>query len=430
VTPTRELWIGNSTSFEAEPILLDPGSLLRHVAIVSGTDEARFTMALNLVEQALERGVPAILLDRTGEMAGYARPDWWQDSADPARARELAERIDVRLFTPGGRGGRPLSVAVIPDLSRVPQTDQERAAELAAAAIAATLRADTSADGAERLALLTRAIALLARRGASGGLLELIALLEAGTDELASTDGNDQARQTLVEELVALLGNADVFSPGAEPLTAATLLRPTSAGRVPLAIIHTCGLGNGPRLHSWMAQLIGAMNRDLASSASTSLQALLIVDDADLFLPGGTGKSQSKDPLHELLKRAGAVGLGLVLMSQRPGDLDYRRCTSIETWFVGKIDEPTLDRMNPLFERRPLGHRNPSRLESGRFVMLHYRSARDVERISPLLQIQQLDAAELKVLAARTHPRTRDAASPRRSETAGGDSSPQAPQSR
>jgi hypothetical protein len=428
--PARELWVGKSTSLEAEPILLDAGALLRHVAVVSGTDGARLTMALNLVEQALEHGVPVILLDRTGEMAGYARPDWWQHSGDPVRARQLAERIDVHLFTPGIRGGRPLSVAVIPDLSRIPQAEHDRAVQLAAAAVAASLGTDPSTEGAQRLATLTEAIALLAKRRSPAGLLELIALLEAGTDELAGAGGNDQVRQSLVESLVALLGNADMFASGAEPLTAATLLRPNSTGRVPLAIIHTGPLGDGPRLQSWMAQLIAAVNRDLASLASTTLRALLVVDDADRFLPGDAGKTSSKEPLQELLERAGAAGLGLVLTSRRPGELDYRRCAAIETWFLGKTDEPTLGKMKPLFEQRPLGRRNPSRLESGRFVMLHGGSARDVERGASMIPIQPLAAAELKLLAAQTHPRARDTPPPRRAEPSVGDASLQPPQPR
>jgi hypothetical protein len=425
--PARQLWVGNSTSFEADPVMLDPQSLLRHVAIVDGAGSGRIAAALNLVEQALERGVPAILLDRTGEMSGYARSDWCQQSEDPARAGRLAERIDVRLFTPGIRGGRALSIAVIPDLSRVPQADHDRAVRLAAGAVATTMRAVTSADESGRLALLTQAIAVLARRSSPGGLLELIALIETGTDGLAGAGGDDQLRQSLVEDLVALLSNADVFMPGAEPLTAATLIRPTSSERVPLAIINTSFLGEGPRLRSWVAQLIGAVNRELASSRSTMLQTLFVFDGADLFLPASAGKASSKEPLQELLERAGAAGLGLVLTSQRPGELDYRRCASIDTWFVGKTEEQTLDKMKALFEHRPLGHRNPSRLESGRFVMLHDGGARDVERGSPLIRIEQLGGVELKTLAARTHPRSRDTPPARRADAAGDDLSPRQP---
>ncbi|HEX7839820.1 MAG TPA: hypothetical protein VF469_20230 [Kofleriaceae bacterium] len=420
----RQLWVGNSTSFDAEPVMLEPASLLRHVAVVDGTDRGRIATALNLVEQTLERGVPAILLDRTGEMSGYARSDWWRQSEEPERARRRADRIAGRMFTPGIRGGRPLSVAVVPDLSRVPRAEHDRAVRLAAGAFAATMRASSSADESKRLAVLTQAITMLARQSSPGGLLELIALIETGVDELAGVGGDDLLRQSLIEDLVALLSNADVFTPGAEPLTAATLIGPSSGGRVPLAVINTGFLGEGPRLRAWATQLIGAVNRELASSTSNTLHTLFVVDGADLFLPAGAGKAPGKEPLQELLRRAGAAGLGLVLTSQRPGELDYRRCASIDTWFVGKTEDQVLEKMKALFEHRPLGHRNPSRLESGRFVMLHEGGARDVERGSPLIRIEQPEGAELKTLAARTHPRSRDTSPARRADTVGDDLSP------
>lgn len=424
-----QLWIGNSTSFEAEPVLIEPASLLRHVAIVDGTDRGRIEAALNLVEQVLERGVPVILLDRTGEMSGHARPEWWQQSDDPERARRLAERIEVRLFTPGIRSGRPLSVAVVPDLSRVPRADHDRAVRLAAGAVAAVMRVGTSAEEAERLAVLTRAIALLARRSSPGGLLELIALIETGVDELGGAGGDDPLRHGLIEDLVALLSNVDVFTPGAEPLTAATLIGP-APGRVPFAIINTRFLGGGPRLRSWVAQLIGCAHRELAASTNHMLHAVFVLDGAELFLPASAGKAPPKEPLQELLKRAGAAGLGLVLASPRPGELDYRRCASIDTWFVGKAEESALDKMKALFELRPLGHRSPSRLESGRFVLLRESGARDVERGSPLIPIEPLGEigdAELKALAARTRPRAPDPPSARRADAAGDGSSPPQP---
>jgi hypothetical protein len=415
--PTHQICVGNSTSFDAEPVMLDSDSLLRHIAIVGGPSTGMLGATLNLVEQTLERGVPAILLDHTGEMSGYARPDWWRQSEDPARARRLAELIDVRLFTPGIRGGRPLSIAVVPDLSRILEADHDRVVRLAACAVAATMRSDTSHDEPERLAMLTRAIAALAKQSSPGGLLELIALIETGTDELTASIGDDQLRQSLVEDLVALLGNADVFTPSAEPLTAATLIQPTFGCQVPLAIVNTSFLGKGPRLRSWIAQLIGTVSRELASSKSTVLKTLLVFDGAELLLPASPGKASSKDPLQELLGRASTAGIGLVLVSQHPAELDYRRCTSINTWFVGKTDEQTVERMKALLEYRPLGYRNPSRLESGRFVMLHEGGARDVVRGASLIRIEQLEGSELKALAAQTRSRPRDTSLAQTSDT-------------
>jgi hypothetical protein len=424
--PSKQIRIGNSTSFDnPEPIALEPAALLRHVAIVDGVGSGRLAAALNIVEQVVERGVPAIVIDRTGETTGYASPDWWQHSADPVRARQLAERMEVRLFTPGIQGGRPLSVAMIPDLSRVPGAEHERTVLLAAGAVAAMLPAGPGAADAARLAALSKAIGMLARRSSPAGLVELIALVAGGVDE---GEGDARCRQQLASELAALVGNADVFTAGAEPLTAATLVGPGGGGRVPLAIVHTGFLGEGPRLRAWVAQLIGALDRELASTAGKTLHAVVVVDGAELLLPAGAGKPAAKEPLPELLQRAGNAGVGLVLASAHPGELDYRRCASIETWLLGKIDEPTLERMKPLFDRRPLGHRNPARLEPGRCVMLHDGAARDVERAPPLLRIERLGDAELKALAARSHPRARDAAAPpRRTEAVGEEQATQPP---
>ncbi|MBC7975459.1 MAG: AAA family ATPase [Myxococcales bacterium] len=409
VTATEQLRVGTSASFEAEPVLLDSASLQRHVAVVDGVGSGRIAAALNLVEQALERGMPTILVDRTGEMSGYARPGWWQRSPDPARARQLSEQIDVRLFTPGVRGGRPLSLAVAPALARVPPADHDREIRLAAAAVMARARSSIRADDPERLALLTQAVTVLARRSSPGGMPELIELLETGVDELAPSDDDQQLRQRLTGDLAVLLGNADVFTPGAESLTVTTLLGPTSDGRTPLAIVHTGFLGDGPRLQAWTAQLIGMVSRELVSSGSNAARAMLVLDGADLFLPAGPRNPPAKQPLQELLKRAGTIGLGLVLVSQRPGDIDYQSCAPIETWLVGKADELTVGRMKSLFTQHPLGHRNPSRLEPSRLLMLHDGGAREVERASPLLRIEQLGEIELKSLAARTHPRSHEA---------------------
>ena len=415
----RQLWIGNTTGFDAAPILLDADALLRHVAIVDGAATARCAAALTLVEQTLEAGVPAILIDPTGEMSGYARPDWWQRSDDPARARRLAERTDVRLFTPGIRGGRPLSVAVIPDLSRVPSSDHDGVISRTADAVATALRSDPSPDEPHRFATLTRAIAVLAGRAAPCGLLELIALIETGADALGEASPDDQVRQRLVDDLVKLLGNPDVFTPGAEPLTAATLVGPAGGGQVPLAIVNTSFLDAGPRLRAWISHLVFALRCERAASRPTTLETLLVFDEAEQLLCSASGKPPAPDPVQELLGPASGAGLGIVLTSRRPGELDYRRCGSIETWFVGKTEPPTLEKMKPLFAQHPLGHRNPSRLESGRFVMLRQGSARDVERGAPLLRIEQLAGTELKHLAARTHPRARAASPAPRANVAG-----------
>jgi hypothetical protein len=265
--------------------------------------------------------------------------------------------------------------------------------------------------------LLHHGIGALARRSSQYGLVELVELIEGGSDELAAAGADPRVRQRLSEELAALLGNADVFTPGAEPLTAATLVEPRSSGRVPLAIINTSFLREEARLQSWIAQLVGCLSREVAARTSSTLQTVFALDGAELLLPAATAGASAKAPLQELVKRAGAAGLAIVLASQKPAELDYLRCTAVDRWLVGKTDEATQNKMKGLFKHRPLGHRNLIRLESARFVMLDEDGSREMERCAPLLRVEAIGAAELRELAART--RSQVVAPPGRSEAAG-----------
>ena len=79
-------------------------------------------------------------------------------------------------------------------------------------------------------------------------------------------------------------------------------------------------------LVSWMRRQAG----------TTSLRALLYFDEIFGFLPP-TAEPPSKRPLLTLLKQARAFGLGCVLVTQNPVDLDYKGLTNAGTWFIGKL---------------------------------------------------------------------------------------------
>ena len=412
--PSTTLRIGVSTGFQAEPRTLELSSLLRHTGILGSSGSGKTTLALNLIEQALERDVAVILVDRKGDLGGYASPDWWQRTADPERARRLADRLDVRLFTPGTRGGRPLSVAVIPDLADVPEHERDRMVQHAANALAAMMRFGGGATDTARLAILTQAIAVLAARPRRGGLAELIGLIEDRDDELVARAGryDDKLFRRLVQDLETVrLSDADLFDPAAEPLTAETLIGRGAGGKVPLAIASTRFLGDVPRIQSWVAHLIGCLSRHAARTPSATLRTMVMFDEADLFMPAGAAKPPSKEPLQDLLKRARAAGIGVVLASQSPADFDYRSRELISTWFLGRIaDARSIDKMKPLFEHKPLVRGKLGLLEPGRFVLLQDGGAVDLERGPSLLRTDQLAEAELMALAAGTRPRPPEAA--------------------
>jgi ABC-type cobalamin/Fe3+-siderophores transport system ATPase subunit len=405
VQMSSALLVGTSVGFRTEPHHLETSELLRHTGVLGSSGSGKTTLALNLIEQVLERNVAVVMLDRKGDLAGYARPDWWQLTDDPARARRLAEQIDVRLFTPGNRGGRPLSLSVIPDLTSVPEHERDRMIRYSAQALGSMMRIGSSPSDSARMAILMQAISLLAERNAQAGIVDLIAMLESRDDALLARARlyDDKLFKRLLQDLETVrLSDAELFDDSAEKLSIETLIGRKADGKVPLAIVSTRFLGDVERIQSWVAHLLACLNRHLAKAPSVELHTILMIDEADMYLPAGAEKPATKEPLQDLLKRARAGGLGVMLASQSPGDLDYRSREQINTWFLGKIaDRRSIEKMRPLFESKPAVGGKLGQLEMGRFVMLQEGGTADLERKPSMLRTDQLVESDLMSLARR-----------------------------
>jgi DNA helicase HerA-like ATPase len=203
----------------------------------------------------------------------------------------------------------------------------------------------------------------------------------------------------LVQELQSVqISDAALFDPAADTLSVETLIGGCAPGKIPLVIVNTQSLGALSRIQAWVAHLLGCLARP--SGARDELSTVLVLDDAELFLPAA-GKAASKEPLRELLKQPRNAGLGVVLISQRPAELDHRSRELIYTWFLGRMqDAKTNDRLNPLFDRLPPIRSKLAALERTRFVMLQDRAMLDVERAPSLLRGESLADTELIALAA------------------------------
>lgn len=405
VIEASELWLGNSPGFEAAPRVLELGALLQHTAIVGDERATNAMLAVNVVEQLLERDVAVIVVDRHGDLAGHARHDWWRRAQDPDRAHALAARLDVRLFTPGIAAGRPLALSVVPDLAQIADHERDRAMQRAARDLAAVVRlGDGSADAA-RLAVLTQAISVLAGRGART-LADLIALVDQQDDVLVARAAraghySDALFKRLVRDLQSVqVSDPALFDPAAETLQLATLVGNRPAGKTPLAIVNTQFLDDAARVQAWVAHLMGCLARQPAPARAEQITTMLVLDDADLLMPV-TGKAISREPLQELLKLPPSAGLGVLLISQRPAALDHRCRGAIHTWFLGRMaDARTNDRLSALFDRWPPVRGKLAMLEPRRFVLLRDRSTLDLECAPSLLREDPLPGDEVIALAA------------------------------
>ncbi|MCC0010918.1 MAG: DUF853 family protein [Hyphomicrobiaceae bacterium] len=349
------IFAGRELVGRRRPVTLNPSVMKRHAAVLGGSGSGKTTLALSLIEQLLHRGIPAILIDRKGDLCSYANPEVWRADEDEHAERralreKLADAIDVAVYTPGRASGRPISITLLPNgINELPEHEQQLLANLSAAALGDMLHLKNSATHQKQSGTLSVALRILGSRySREVTLADLINLLEDEDPELSDLtqrmDPSGKLRRDLVAQLDSLRHrNAALFEGGGESMSMERFLGlgPHSRdGRTRLSIIYTGFLGDNENILFWVSQFLSEALRFCQRNPNDELQAVVMFDEADLYIPANA-KPATAEPLQSLLKRARSAGLGLMLATQSPGDLDYKSRDQITSWFIGRVREDT-----------------------------------------------------------------------------------------
>jgi len=365
------------------PFLLEARELLTHAVIAGMTGSGKTGLGVTLLEEAAIDGIPAVIVDPKGDLANLALtfPDLspadflpWIDAEEarrqgvsveelaartaeawraglaehgqaPARIARLRQAAEVTVYTPGARLGRPLALlrsfeAPPAALRDAPDLVRERAVSAAAGLLGL---AGIEADPVKSRELLLVST-LLERSWAEGRSLTLADVVrgvnEPPFDKVGLFDLESFFPAKARFEL-ALALNHLLASPGfaawteGEPLDVARLLR-GDGGRPRLAVLSIAHLSDAQRMF-FVTALLGEMVAWMrAQPGSGHLRALLYMDEIFGYFPP-SATPPSKQPMLTLLKQARAFGLGVVLATQNPVDLDYKGLGNAGTWMIGRL---------------------------------------------------------------------------------------------
>ncbi|MBK8252579.1 MAG: DUF853 family protein [Polyangiaceae bacterium] len=413
------LHLGLSKGLLQQPVYTEMNDLTRHAAFLGMTGSGKTTLALSVLEQLLVRGVPVVMIDRKGDLAGYARSDTFtrviSNPALAARQKQIAERVDVALYTPGHPEGRPIAIGVAPDgMQEMSAFEREDQATQAAHALADMLAYKSSGKDAALRAILVQAVKLLAEALDRPITLEELVRVIGDVDEtLAMRVGRIDTRlfAQLAQSLETLkLTSTHLFGASAEKLDMDMLLGHGAhavPGKTKLSIISTKFLNGDSQVQFWVAQFLMALLRWANKHPKNTLQAAFLFDEADLYLPA-MKQPATKGPMESLLKRGRSAGIGMFLATQSPGDLDYRCRDNIRTWFVGKVKEPrALEKLRPLLSSGQADVTDRIATQAaGEFHMVQEGSPQSFSAAYSVLSTDQLSDTELVALARRGRPRT------------------------
>jgi hypothetical protein len=364
-------------------VLYDARDLTTHAVCLGMTGSGKTGLCIDLLEEAAIDHVPALIIDPKGDITNLLlqfpelRPEdfrpWinpedalrkgltldaeasrqaqlWRDGLarwgqDGQRIRMLRESADFTIYTPGSESGIPVSV--LHSFSAPPRTE-ENTAEAMRERIEITVTALLQLIGVEADPIRSREHILLANifeYSWSQGLdldfrTLILAIQTPPMDRLGVFDLDTFFPQSDRFELAMRL-NGLVAAPSfaswmqGVPLDVGSFLS-TPEGRPRHSVFYIAHLNDAERLFfvtMLLNQLIAWMR---TQPGTTSLRALCYMDEIFGFFPP-VANPPSKKPMLTLLKQARAFGVGLVLATQNPVDLDYKGLSNAGTWFIGRL---------------------------------------------------------------------------------------------
>ncbi len=366
-----------------EALLYDSKDLTTHAVCVGMTGSGKTGLCLSLLEEAAIDGIPAICIDPKGDIGNLllSFPDLkpedfqpWIDSGEATRkgcsvpeyAKQVAERwrqglgewgqdasrigkfrdaTDLSIYTPGSNTGLPLTVLrsfAPPSATVINDADAFRECIMSAVAgLLALLNINADPISSREHILLSNIFDHAWRGGKSLDMAALIREIQSPPfDKIGVMDLETIFSATdrfgLAMQLNNLLG-----SPGfaawmeGEPLDIQRLLY-TKEGKPRMSIISIAHLSDSERMFFVTILLNEVVGWMRSQTGTSSLRALLYMDEIFGYFPP-TANPPSKQPMLTLMKQARAFGLGVVLATQNPVDLDYKGLSNAGTWFLGRL---------------------------------------------------------------------------------------------
>lgn len=359
--------------------------LTTHGMVFGMTGSGKTGLCIDMLEEAVAEDIPLILIDPKGDLTnldlifpdflpadfqpwvspveaakkGKSAAEYAKDTADKwktgleswgikkEQVENIKNRADVRIFTPGSSAGMRISIL---DGFKKPDVDfaddEEGMVEKirsSVSALLALLDIENDPLKSKPHILISNIIEHYWRLGRSVSIEDLIINIQKPPIQKLGVFAVDQMIDEKERAELSFQLNNIIASPtfrfwttGA-PLEAGSLFKKSGNNKLPVNVFYIAHLTDNERMFFVTLLLNEIVYWMRSQPGSGNLKYLVYMDEIFGYLPAYPQNPPSKNPLLILLKQARAFGLGVVLATQNPKDVDYKALTNMGTWFVGKL---------------------------------------------------------------------------------------------
>jgi hypothetical protein len=331
---------------KSEPAYLNSSRLLRHVGILGNTGSGKTVMAKIIVEECTLAGIPTIILDLQGDLARLALPTEPDPLIDLERQKEWKEKSEVRIWTPLEDSGLPICISPfkLPS-SKLGDDESMKAWDRMAAGIAENLGHNPSKPS--HLIVKAFFLRLLVRMVDRNSIPKNFSDLAKSIRDEDPSEYDDLIKSSIMKDLERRANSLDsgvqsrLYNLGS-PLNIPLLLKPRLKGRTPVNVLYLNTLPDESMKMDFIQQFCRELYDWMIQNPSDSdePQIMVFLDEAGPYIPPDPRMPTSKSMIRQLLKEGRKYGIGFMLASQSPGDLDYRTFGQANTLFIGRFTAP------------------------------------------------------------------------------------------
>lgn len=334
-----DAYIGNSNIGK---VILPFEVLKKHFIALGSSGSGKTVLCKALVEEAAINKIPSIIVDSQGDLASLALIGDVEELEKHNISKDICDSLKINskivVFTPCSSKGIPVCINPL----KLPETgiEEEELVNIlkeVSNSIASLLgyRADDKGDSIRSLLyyILEHSHENKIKLQDFNELIELIQELPENIKQKTQEIVSNKEINILVKKLKLLTtGGKELLFNFGVPLDIKNFVK---KGQVNIFYLNT--LKSESEKHFFVSMLATNIYNWMLSNPSKELQLLFYIDEISEFLPAGARKPPAKDILNLLYKQARKYGIGCVVSTQNPGDIDYKAFAQFNSWAVGRL---------------------------------------------------------------------------------------------